>query len=114
MSEQPSLFDAPQAKAARDEAIDRVEQNAAETFKAAAERAILHVARSRNLLTTDDVWKLLHQWETTPPREARAMGAVMRRMGAEGWIEPTDEWRLSMRPACHRRPLRVWRSKARA
>lgn len=42
--------------------------------------------------------------------EPRALGALMREAARAGDIEATDAWALSERVACHRRPLRVWRS----
>jgi predicted nucleic acid-binding Zn ribbon protein len=42
--------------------------------------------------------------------EERALGAIMQRAARQGWIAPTDRTRKSIRPACHARDLRVWRS----
>jgi hypothetical protein len=42
------------------------------------------------------------------PPEARAWGAVMRRAAKEGLIVPTDRFRASTDPFCHRSPARVW------
>ena len=68
------------------------------------------LALRHRTLTTDDVWKRLEAIGALTLPEPRALGAVMRRAQRQGYVEPTEEWRLSVRPACHRRPLRIWRS----
>lgn len=76
----------------------------------AALHAVAWVAERRERFTTDAVWGVLERFQVYPPREPRAMGPVIKRAQAEGWIDPTDEFRPSVRPVCHRQPIRVWRS----
>lgn len=104
-----TLFDPEEGTRRRDEAIARAEQHAVVDWNDEVDRAILRVARRRDLFTTDDIWQELL---TAPAwtHEPRAMGAAMRRAERAGWCSPTADWWLSKRPACHRRPLRVWRS----
>lgn len=92
---------------ARDRAIDQVERATGE-WQVEALNAIRNVATSRPELTTDDVWRALGR---DPEVEGRAMGAAMRHAAKLGLIERTDRTVRSMRVACHRRDLRVWRSK---
>jgi hypothetical protein len=108
-SRQLTFNDAAEGERQRDIAIDRVEDSSA-LFVERALRAVMRIARSKSRFTTDTVWKLLQRREQAHVAEPRAMGAVMRRACSEGFIRSTDEWQLSKRPACHRRPLRVWRS----
>lgn len=99
----------------RDEALERVERGAPYWWKEAAMNAVRDVAqvRSGGEFTTDAVWLKLC-WSigkaAAESVEPRAMGAVMRAAQGEGICEPTDRTRKSVRPACHSRPIRVWRS----
>jgi hypothetical protein len=61
--------------------------------------------------TTDRVWFYLEELPAAHTGEPRAMGAAMRRAAGRGWCEATAEHVLSKRPECHRRPIRVWRSR---
>ena len=92
---------------ARDRAIDRVERGSGE-WQVEALTAIRNVAASKPELTTDDVWRALGR---DPEVEGRAMGAAMRQAAKLGLIERTDRTVRSVRVACHRRDLRIWRSK---
>ena len=112
MTEQTSFFDAPRGRLLRERAIEVVEQNADEEFRHGAIELLYSLSRSHRELTSDDLWGQLHLHGIPRPREPRAMGAIMREGVRRGWIQPTDKHILSKRPACHRRPLRVWRSLA--
>jgi hypothetical protein len=103
-------FDADAARVARDEAVHRVDEHAEEDWKAAALDAVRFIAEKRDVFTTDAVWWLLGQQDVEPPHEERALGAVMQAAARQGWIAPTDRTRKSIRPACHARDLRIWRS----
>lgn len=107
---QPTLFDMPTAIEARDEAIERVETNAEPEWKTNCLNAIQQVALVKAEFSTDDVWEYLHQNGIEAPHENRAIGALMIKAGLKGWITTTDRYVNSLRPACHRRPVRVWRS----
>lgn len=93
----------------RDEAIDRVEENADREWMNWALFLIRLIAGQSSVLTSDDVWESLLGYNTT--HDNRAMGAVMRKAQTNGWIEPTDRVVKSTRAVCHSRPIRVWRSK---
>ena len=95
------------ALAARDEAIQRVDEHASDAWKAEAMRAVVRVARERRRFTTDDVWAVLGESGTHEPR---AMGAIMLQAARDGWVRATDDYVRSNRVACHARPLRVWES----
>ena len=104
--------DAALGDALRDEAIDRVEQHAAPEFLDVAYTAVRRLAATRATFTTDDVWRLIEEADPAPAtHEPRAMGAVMRFAKRDGYVVPLDEWTLSTRPECHRRPVRVWASR---
>ena len=90
----------------REEAIATVAEHAWPEDKRALLSAVLVVAERQDELTSDDVWIEAGVVVDEP----RLMGAIMRGAQARGWIVPLDEWRLSERPECHRRPLRVWRA----
>lgn len=57
--------------------------------------------------TSDRLW-----WEVKhlpEPRNPKAMGGVMRAAKKKGIAVQTGEYIKSTRPACHRRPIPVWR-----
>ena len=104
-----NLFDRAKAIEARDRAIAQVDEHANSDWKAKAADVVARVARSQGHLTTDDVWaRLIHVDAET--HEPRALGAIMRAAATHGIIVATDSYVQSTRVACHRRPLRVWRS----
>lgn len=103
------LFDPDEGTRRRDEAIDRVEEHAHVDWNHEVDQAILKTARHHPFFTTDDVWAALLELPAST-HEPRAMGAAMRRAYTAGWIRPVDRWELSKRPACHRRPVRIWQS----
>lgn len=92
--------------ATREMAIEQIDSNTSENWKAAAMQALQKVAATVERFTTDLVWEVLDG----EPHDNRAMGPVMRRAWKAGLIEPTDQHELSERPQCHRRPMRVWQS----
>ena len=96
----------------RDSAIDAVFIAADDDWKVLAANCVRKLAAHRDEFTTDAVWALIKKHDAfcdTP--EPRAMGAVMKRAVAENVIAPADRAPVpSVRPECHRRPLRVWRS----
>jgi hypothetical protein len=91
----------------REQAIEDVELGNV-GFVQRAVQAVLQVAQRELEFTSDDVWFELGAG--SGDAEPRAMGAVMRNAGQLGYCEPINAWRLSRRAACHRRPVRVWRS----
>lgn len=92
-----------------EEALARVEANADESWKQTASLVVYLVARQNEYLTSDDVWHGL-EGATVSTHEPRAMGAILKRAAKDGIIAATDDWRVSSRPECHGRPVRVWRS----
>jgi hypothetical protein len=96
------------AQQVADEAVERVDRNADDEWKARALDAVRFVASARPLFTTDAVWWVLGSDVQT--HEPRAMGAVMRRAVKAGVCVPTDTYHRSTRAVNHARPLRVWRS----
>ena len=93
----------------RDEAMARVNANANDVWKIDARRAVEDCAAVLEVLTTDDVWALLKGTGSTTT-DNRAMGPLMLKAATDGILRHTDKTRLSRRPQCHRRPVRVWRS----
>lgn len=95
------------AQEARDEAITRVEENAAPDWKTFARIAVKLCAAQHETFTTDDVLRYMPSGVET--HEPRAWGAIMRNMARQGLIESTPEYRVSSSAKCHARPKRVWR-----
>lgn len=102
------LLPAPGALA-RDIALDRVKAASDIDWWTACRGVISRLAHTQKTFTTDDVWDGLRKYKCQTP-EPRAMGAAMRAARLDGLIIPIPEWRISCRPACHCRPVRVWRS----
>lgn len=96
---------ASEGRAAADEAIARVAENADPSWLAEAQAAVRLLAETRREFTTDDVWRLVPS-----TREPRALGAVMRWAATERLVENTQQTVPSTRPECHARPVTVWRS----
>jgi hypothetical protein len=108
MNAQGDLLDLAAAIAARDEAVNRVGANADPDWVAHALHAVWCLATTTDEITTDDVWDALGS--TTGTHEPRALGSVMKRAAALGYVKPTDRYRPSARAACHARPVKVWAS----
>lgn len=88
--------------AARDEALERVEQGAGAAWMEGALAVLEQVARDRLEFTVMRCRALY-----TDPPEPRAWGAVLVQGERRGWIEGTDR---HVNAGSHGRPLRVWRS----
>lgn len=104
-------FDAAAARAARDDAVARVDVGADPDWKGVAYSAVVEASLS-GTFTTDDVWRVLDGWGVPRPREPRALAPVMLRAKKAGLISPTSEFRNSDRVVCHANPKRVWRAAA--
>ncbi len=104
---QQGLFDEAEARRRRDEAIENVARGADSDWMRAAINVIINLAFSPGIFTTDDVWARLTHLD--PPREPRAMGAAITAVRKMGCIKSTDRMIKSVRVACHRRPLTVWK-----
>ena len=92
----------------KEEAIDQVERNASEHWKKTALRAVKWRAKKGVPFTTDEVWADLESVGLDPPREPRAMGAIMRKAVSEKVIVATTRTRQSTKSSNHKRPVRVW------
>lgn len=108
MSAQGDLLDLVAAMQARDEAVTRVASNADAEWVDHALHVIWCLAVQMDEVTTDDVWDHIGHDYTT--HEPRALGAVMKKAAGLGYVQATDRYRPSARPACHARPVRVWAS----
>lgn len=109
-TQQLSIFDIRQARERRDRAVAAVTAAADPAWSKAADWAIAHLACELVEFTTDDVWQHLYDFAVPSPDEPRALGGAMQRAARLGVISPTDRIVQSERPACHARPVRVWRS----
>lgn len=105
------LLDLAAAYVARDAALTTVTDNADTEWLRAAAWAIRWCALSGPTFTTDDVWALLYDVAYPDPHEPRAMGAAMQHAARAAICTPTDRTKVSHRPACHTRPVRVWQSR---
>ena len=105
----PTLFDAPAARAARDVSIDQADRGNA-MAKARWMDVIHTTARRLHEFTTDDVIILGTSWGVPMPKEGRAFGPFMQTAKANGWCIPTDRVVNTARVSRHAAPIRVWKS----
>lgn len=104
-------FDVEAAKAERDEAIDRSDQNADPAWREAYYTALCDVARVKETFTADDVWERLAEVEhTANTKDNRAAGGIIMRAKKDGIIRLTDRVEPSRRKHCHRMLQRVYES----
>jgi len=101
------VYDIELGHQAAEEGIERASEAADGGWKEAAFQAVERVALECQFFTTDDIWPLLEGEYT---HEHRAMGGVMRAASNASLCRITNQTAKSARVACHRRPLRVWRS----
>ena len=103
-------FSAPTAKII---ATTKVEAHADPAWLEMASFGVQQLAASRDVFTTDEVWEWLDRNTPLRPHEPRAMGAVMKKVAAEGVIEASGLYQQSAREECHNRPVMIWRSRLR-
>lgn len=94
------------ASVARDHAIERAEVGAGEVWLAAAVAAVMRVALTHSVLTSDDCRNEL----ADDSREPRAWGGVMKRAAKLGIIARTERFVTTHRVASHKRPMQLWES----
>ena len=91
------------------DSIKQASDHADGTWWAASMRAIMHLAKTRDTFTADDVLELVEA-QGYRTKENRAMGGVMRHAQTKGLIEITDVFEPSHNKRKHASPTRVWRS----
>jgi hypothetical protein len=99
------------SRAARDEALERVETNASDRWMIEYRKAIERVAHLQEFFSADDVVDDFNA-QPSPPRqhEPRASGPVTLQAVRDGVIELHDKFVNSRRPTLHASPIRVYRS----
>lgn len=92
----------------RDQAIEKVAENANAQWMKDASWAVLMMAYKGGEFTTDDILAAYPQLEGV--REPRAWGAIMRQAAVGKTIVATGRYKASTRRKSHARPKMVWRS----
>ena len=95
-------------EAKRDEAIARAKTNAEVWCTRIIE--LIRTSPSGTEFTTDDLWATCERLGLKVD-EPRAMGAAVRMAALRGLVESTHTYRKSERPACHARPVLIWRRR---
>ena len=98
------LFEA----AATEEAIQRVEEaNSPDPLDMAYSHAVKNLRRLPALVSSGTILPTLAEYGFT---DHRAMGPLMRRLMDAGHIQPTGDFRKSIRPGNHGVPKAVYRN----
>lgn len=108
--DEPDLFDLPAGKAARDAAMDQIDENANEEWRLFMLEVIRETARRYEFFTTDRIYATASERNTPYVHDRRALGPLMTQMQKAFVIEPTERFDSSQRPVAHASPKRVWRS----
>lgn len=96
--------------AATNAAIDAVDANADEDWKAAAAAALAQCAASYNRFTADEVWEKLLKIPTVSTHEPAALGPVFVRAANAGIIQNTGLRIKRSRYKQRHRELTIWES----
>jgi hypothetical protein len=67
------------------------------------------VASRQLMFSSDDVWEALRE-RGVPATDRRVMGSVMRSLHRDDVAVRTSYTEPSRRPACHSRPVAIWKS----
>jgi hypothetical protein len=102
-----NLLDIIAATEAKEKALQQVAEATDPTWATDITNIILNLAT--DTFTTDDIWQAATDANLTIPHEPRALGAIMHRLARRHIIVATDSYTPSLRSACHRRPIRVWK-----
>ena len=92
------------AESERDRALDQVEQNASEAWKAQAYAAICARAAQPGPFTSSDLWAA----GLPRARESRALGPMFLKAMREGVIKPTGHFVKGQQVSRHAAPEREW------
>jgi len=104
---QLTFDDAPVAATEkRDDAIERAEIGAGHDWNQFAEVCVRAIAAICDEFTADDIW----EYGLTPPREPRALGAVLMRLSRGGTIAKTGRYVATKRASRNAAPIAVWRA----
>ncbi len=103
------VLDPVEAKRLTDIGIARSEAAATEEWKAEMRLCLEEVARRQALFTSDDLWALAGT-EKMQQCNRSALGGIFTSAAKAGIMRLTGVWRVSERPAHHRKLLRVWES----
>lgn len=99
-----------ETKAATSAAIQQVEENAAEEWKAEALMAVMWCAKRFPQFTADEVWDRLDSLGVSGPHTPSAIGPIFLQAKRAGAIERTNEWQQHSRFPRRHHALRLWRS----
>ena len=105
--QQLSVFD--QAERKKQEGMEVSYRNADSIWKESAKERIRWLAANTTEFTSDDVIEYLDAKGITTSNNS-ALGAIFQAAARVGLIQPTSNFRESLRPSRHQAPIKVWRS----
>jgi hypothetical protein len=108
--EQSNLFDVQVAKQAATRGMDRSLLRRGDEWKDEVVEIIRQVASRQELLTSDDIYRILEE-KQMGAYCLRIIGPLMLRAAKKGYIESTHTVRHSARASMHAAWVTVWQSK---
>lgn len=106
MEHQFELF---KARAAKEEAMRRVDDHADPDWRPFMMGIITETARTKRRFSTDDVLKLARERHGPETHELRALGPLMA-SAARCQLIRKDGFEICQRPSRHCAPIQMWRS----
>jgi hypothetical protein len=91
----------------REEAIERVDDNADPLWSLRAKEAVQEAARRHSEFTSDEVWEILDERGVIRPVTPAAIGPIMRKAAAACLIRNTNRIRESKQTTNHRK-VTIW------
>ena len=107
-NEEGKIVQCPAILKSKDQAIKEVESHADPQWIAKANEALGILIKNNQEFTSDQVWKLLDDWQVPRPHAPSAMGSIMRRAALAKRIKKTGRFIPSTQGTNHQRDVAVW------
>jgi hypothetical protein len=104
---QQSIFDIAERK--KTEGMEAAYRHADTRWKQAAVEYLKHLVETQKYITSEQVVMHLNG-QGIVTGENRAIGSIMKAFERTGTITSTGRFAESVRPECHKSPVRIWQS----
>lgn len=105
----PSPSGRKEGQRRRDRGMAKAMDHADESIKRAATEAWDRLCRSKEYVTSDDLWMTI-PLDAASPDLGKVIGAIIRASAKRKQIEATGSYRKTARAAGHARAVAIWRS----